>query len=138
MKLNFRKYSQICLLGVFTLIGPLSVSAENTFGLDARKDLAMLSFSADENPEKNVSNVKVIYNPIVEQISVTFKLAKQSTVVIKLMDALGNEVLSLANSNLEGGNHSLAFDTESKLSEGIYFIRVSTGTEVVTKRVVIR
>src|SRR5690606_32562591 len=46
----------------------------------------------DEEAEKNITNVKVMYNPVSEQINVNFKVAKQSTVAIKLMDALGNEI----------------------------------------------
>jgi len=91
-----------------------------------------------DEAEKNITNVKVMYNPVAEQINVNFKLMKESTVVIKLMDALGNEVLSLLNGNLEAGTQSLSFDTESKVSAGFYFIKLTSGSETVIKRLSIR
>lgn len=94
--------------------------------------------SKDENAEKVITNVKVMYNPVAEQISVSFKLTKQNVVTIKLMDALGNEVLSLSNSTLEAGNQNLSFDTEGKVSPGFYFVRVASGTENVVKRISVR
>src|SRR5690606_34253609 len=88
----------------------------------------------DEEAEKNITNVKVMYNPVSEQINVNFKVAKQSTVVIKLMDALGNEVLSLSNGTLDAGAQALSFDTDGKIGAGFYFVRLTSGTETVIKR----
>ncbi|WP_156138324.1 hypothetical protein [Sphingobacterium sp. T2] len=59
-----------------------------------------------EETEKLITNVKASYNPVVGQILVSFNLAKQSAVTIKLMDALGNEVLNLYNGTLEEGTNS--------------------------------
>lgn len=103
-------------------------------------ELTGTSFAAgkDEAAEKVVTNVKVMYNPVAEQISVSFKLTKQSNVAIKLMDALGNEVLNLSNSTLDAGNQNLSFETEGKVSPGFYFVRVGSGTETVVKRISIR
>ncbi len=95
-------------------------------------------FGEKEDAEKNITSVKVMYNPVAEQISVNFKLEKESTVVIKLMDALGNEVLNLSNGSLDAGAQSLSFDTEGKVSAGFYFIKLTSGTETVIKRLSIR
>jgi hypothetical protein len=102
------------------------------FGISAAK-----IFSATES-DKLINNVKVFYNPIAEQVTVSFKLAKQNTVSIKVMDALGNEVLGLMNGALEGGNQNLAFDTNKKLTSGFYFVRLVAGTETVVKRISVR
>lgn len=91
-----------------------------------------------EELDRAITNVKVFYNPVAEQISVSFKLAKDNLVTIKVMDALGNEVMSLLNENLDGGTQSLSFDTNSKLQPGFYFVRVNSGTESVIKRISIR
>jgi len=55
-----------------------------------------------------------------------------------LMDALGNEVLNLSNSTIDAGVQNLSFDTDGKVSPGFYFVRVSSGSETVVKRVSIR
>lgn len=85
--------------------------------------------------EKLLSNVKVFPNPIVDQISLSYRLSKQSSVSIKVMDALGNEVMTLLNQELDAGPQSHAFDTSDKLTNGFYFIRVSADTETVVKRI---
>jgi|SRR5690606_29229636 len=85
--------------------------------------------------DKLLSSVKVFPNPIVDQISLSYRLDKQSAVVIKVMDALGNEVMTLLNQELDAGPQSHVFDTNNKLTNGFYFIRVSAGTETVVKRI---
>lgn len=91
-----------------------------------------------EDGEKLINNVKVFYNPVAEQITANFKLSKQGTVTIKVMDALGNEVLSLMNGSLEPGIQNLSFDSNGKLTTGFYFVRVTSGTETVVKRISVR
>src|SRR3546814_3064992 len=53
--------------------------------------------------DKLLSSVKVFPNPIVDQISLSYRLDKQSAVSIKVMDALGNEVMTLLNQELDAG-----------------------------------
>ena len=91
--------------------------------------------SANAVSDKLLSSVKVFPNPIVDQISLSFRLDKQSNVSIKVMDALGNEVMTLLNQDLDAGPQSHVFDTNNKLTNGFYFIRVSAGTETVVKRI---
>lgn len=91
-----------------------------------------------ENADKLITNVKSSYNPVVGQIAVSFKLTKQSAVTIKLMDALGNEVLPLFTGNLDEGNQNHLFDTNEKVSPGFYFVRVASGAETVVKRISIK
>ncbi len=85
--------------------------------------------------EKLLSSVKVFPNPIVDQISLSYRLGKQSTVSIKVMDALGNEVMTLLDQELDAGPQNHVFETNNKLTNGFYFIRVSAGTETVVKRI---
>lgn len=85
--------------------------------------------------EKLVSNVKIFPNPIVDQINLSFRLDRKSEVSIKVMDALGNEVINLLNQELDSGNQNHVFETHNKLSKGYYFVRVSAGAETVVKRV---
>lgn len=85
--------------------------------------------------EKLISNVKIFPNPIVDQIHLSFRLDKQTEVSIKVMDALGNEIMTLLNQELDSGNQSHVFETHNKLSKGYYFIRVAAGGETVVKRI---
>mgnify|MGYP001091424544 CR=1 FL=1 len=85
--------------------------------------------------EKLLSNVKVFPNPTVERINLSFRLGKRSDVSIKVMDALGNEMLTLFSQTLDPGNQNQSFEIQNRLSSGLYFVRVTAGTETVIKRI---
>ena len=121
-------------LGALVFAVP-SVSSAHSFFYPAS---ASNVFFSKEDAEKNITNVKANYNPVAEQISLSFKLAKSSTVSIKLMDALGNEVMNLLNTNLEAGNQNHSFDTNEKVKPGFYFIRVTSDSETVVKRISVK
>lgn len=123
----------IMLVAVVALQSTISLYASNFPSTIVSES----KFTADDQ-EKVVSNVKVFFNPISQQITVSLKLNKQNTVIIKVMDALGNEVLALMNGALEVGNQNLNFDTNEKLTAGFYFVRVSVGAEAVVKRISVR
>ncbi len=147
MKLEFRNISHLAICSLCLLIGLVgtaqaSNSEVSTPHYSSYSTLEASSFdlnkAKEEDNDKLINNVKVFYNPISEQISVTFKLAKVNNITIKVMDALGNEVLSLHNGSLDAGMQNLSFDTQQKLSEGFYFVRVSGGSETIVKRISIR
>lgn len=147
MKLEFRNISHLAICSLYLLIGlggtaQASNSEVSTPHYSSYSTLEASSFdlnkAKEEDNDKLINNVKVFYNPISEQISVTFKLAKVNNITIKVMDALGNEVLSLHNGSLDAGMQNLSFDTQQKLSEGFYFVRVSGGSETIVKRISIR
>lgn len=95
-------------------------------------------FMDKDDSEKLITNAKVFYNPISTQISASFKLNKQSVVVVKVMDALGSEVLNLMNDTLDEGVQNLTFDTNEKLTPGFYFVRLTAGNDTIVKRISIR
>ena len=138
MKVNILKYAKIMYTSCFILACVHAAHANIGGSVGYELSGASVSAAKDDAAEKIVTNVKVMYNPVAEQISVSFKLTKQSNVAIKLMDALGNEVLNLSNSTLDAGNQNLSFETEGKVSPGFYFVRVGSGTETVVKRISIR
>src|SRR5690606_41359151 len=111
-----------------------STTALPNLTVDAETSIEREKTTAD----KLITNVKASYNPVVEQIVVSFNLAKQSSVTIKLMDALGNEVLHLFNGNLDEGNQNHLFDTNEKVTPGFYFLRVASGSETIVKRISIK
>ena len=153
MKFELRKITHIAIYKVLLLCavvgyaqaGDYTLSLDTTKNYEKNLALASASYKSrkkinplPEEVDKLITNVKVFYNPISEQISVTFKLSKNNVVVIKVMDALGNEVLNLQNSSLDAGMQNLNFDTQEKLTEGFYFVRVSSGSETIVKRISVR
>lgn len=131
-------------IALFTLASIAVLSVGNAMAIHpiaenaAAGTHALYGMTAEQESEKLINNVKVFYNPVAEQITLNFTLSQQHTVVVKVMDALGNEVLNLLNGRLEAGLQSLSFDTDGKLTAGFYFVRVSSGTETVVKRISVR
>src|SRR5690606_13712749 len=56
--------------------------------------------------DKLISNVKIFPNPVADQINLSFRLDKQAEVSIKVMDALGNEVMTLLYQQFDSGDLS--------------------------------
>ena len=89
----------------------------------------------DDDGEKVLNNVKVYPNPVADQINLTYNVNKDSNVIIKIMDLLGNEVITLFNQRISAGEQTNSFSLSSRLNSGFYFIRMIVGTETVIKRI---
>jgi len=85
--------------------------------------------------DKLLSNVQVFPNPITDQINLRYYVAKNSNVSIKIMDVLGNEVITLFSQRVDPGEQKFTFNLNNKLSSGFYFIRMMVGNEAVMKRI---
>jgi len=66
------------------------------------------------------------FNPIT---TLSYSIPKQSLVVLKIFDVLGNEIKTLVNENRSAGNYEIEFNAAS-LSSGIYFYRLQSGDQV--------
>lgn len=85
--------------------------------------------------DKVLSVLKVYPNPVDDQINLVLRLERESNISIKIMDLLGNEVLTLANERLSSGEQTKTFTIPNRLNSGIYFLRIVTGSETVVKRI---
>lgn len=91
--------------------------------------------ASTQETEKIIANVRVFPSPAVETLNITFRLGQRADVSVKVMDALGNEMLTLLNQTLDAGNQNQSFEIQGKLNAGVYFLRVTAGTETVIKRI---
>jgi hypothetical protein len=85
--------------------------------------------------DKLLSGVEVYPNPITDQINLKYIISRNSNVSIKMMDILGNKIITLFSQRVEPGEQTYSYPLNSKLSRGFYFIRVDAGTEFVIKRI---
>lgn len=86
-------------------------------------------------PDKILSVLRVYPNPVDDQINLTLRLERESSVSIKIMDLLGNEVVTLSNERLSAGEQTKTFTIPNKLNSGIYFLRFVVGAETIVKRI---
>ena len=85
--------------------------------------------------DKILTVVRVYPNPIDDQINVTLKLEREINLSIKIMDLLGNEVITLSNERYPSGETTKSFNIPNRLNSGIYFLRIVAGAETSVKRI---
>ncbi len=85
--------------------------------------------------EKLLTDVSIFPNPITDKINVSYNVKKNTNVSIKIMDVLGNEVLTLMSQRVDAGEQKSTFQLSNRLSSGFYFVRMIVGTESVIKRI---
>lgn len=88
------------------------------------------------NKDKLLTVVKIYPNPVEDQLNIILSIGKDGTqTTIKIIDLLGNEVVTLANERLNAGEQTKSFAIPSRLNAGIYFLRVTAGSESQVKRI---
>ncbi len=76
-------------------------------------------------------------NPFNSTASIQFALPRDSDISLTIFDLLGREVVRLREGVFQAGRHSVQFEA-SKLSSGIYFVRMDAGGEFKgTKKIVL-
>jgi hypothetical protein len=108
------------------------------FGFIPYSDIASISkpstsFSAKQ--EKLLSVLKVYPNPVEDQVNIIVKIDRETNFSVKIMDLLGNEVVTLANERSSAGEQTKTYNIPERLNPGIYFLKIICGSETVVKRI---
>jgi hypothetical protein len=88
-----------------------------------------------KNDDKLLNNVQVYPNPVTDQINLKYELSRNSNVTIKIMDVLGNDVITIFSQRVEPGEKVYTYSINNKLNRGFYFVRIVAGPESVIKRI---
>ncbi len=75
-------------------------------------------------------------NPFNPSTIINYSIPKTGLVTIKVYDILGKEITSLVNEVKSAGNYSVQL-SGSKLSSGIYFYRMQSGSFLQTKKLLL-
>ncbi|WP_051189704.1 T9SS type A sorting domain-containing protein [Daejeonella oryzae] len=118
--------------GVKVNFVPFKPTVDKIFGNTSSLPVAI---KVDTSDDKVITNVKVYPNPVSDQLNLSYKVNKDSNISIKIMDVLGNEILTLLSEHIAAGEQTNSFNIASKLSSGFYFVRVVAGNEAVIKRI---
>lgn len=75
-------------------------------------------------------------NPFNPTTTIAFSIPEAGDVLLRVYDITGREVATLLNGHMEGGEHSIEFNANN-LASGIYFYRLQTGAEHITRKMVL-
>ncbi|MDP1995145.1 MAG: T9SS type A sorting domain-containing protein, partial [Ignavibacteria bacterium] len=92
--------------------------------------------SNDENSPKSYSLKQNYPNPFNPNTTISYSIANPGLVTVKIFNILGEEILQLVNEYKNSGSYSVNFDA-SRLSSGIYFYTMNSGSFVSTKKMVV-
>jgi hypothetical protein len=75
-------------------------------------------------------------NPFNPTTNISFSIAQNNFVVLKVYDVLGNEIATLVEDELNTGNYMVEFDA-SKLSSGVYLYKLQTANFTKTQKMLL-
>jgi len=102
-----------------TILGLTGVADEPSFSVPAR-------FALDQNYP----------NPFNPSTTIRYGLPHKSVVRLTVFNTLGQQIATLVQGDQEAGYHEVRFDA-SGLSSGVYFYRLTAGTYVETRRLLL-
>lgn len=90
------------------------------------------------NPENSELIVNAYPNPATEIINIQFQLPENELVKIEVYKMTGMKVLDVLNTSLEKGyNYKIELQTSALGMSGIYFLKLRTGNQVKTAKIVV-
>ena len=86
--------------------------------------------------DKAFTILKIYPNPAEDQLNISLAISKENTpVTIKILDLLGNEVITLSNEKFPAGEQTKTFAIPTRMKAGIYFLKITAGSESQIKRI---
>lgn len=118
-----------------------NISMSNAAGMNQNLNIqlnnSILSADdSDENLPDGYSLENNYPNPFNPSTTISFGLPEVTYVSLKIYNAIGQEVASLINRQMEAGKHSIDFNAD-ELNSGIYFYKLEAGSFVQTRKMVL-
>ncbi len=96
------------------------------------------SVGINETAAAFLNNYNLFPNPATSNVKVSFGLTEASTLNIKLFNIAGQEIKTfVSNLNLAIGNYEYNFELPQNISDGNYFIEISSGDHKTTKKLLV-
>lgn len=121
--------------GTAAFIAILEDSAGNRRPMPSQPD-ATVSWSLIDDGT-GLSGVRVFPQPAREAFTLSFRLSSAADVACSLYDVAGRRVWTRGAAKLQPGLHALALSPDRNLRSGVYWLRVTAGTQRLHSRVVI-
>lgn len=111
-------------------------------GLETKlTDEIVVSIANEETIPSAFSLEQNYPNPFNPTTNIGFRIADRGFVSLKVYDALGNEVTTLVNEELQAGKYEVEFNvaqvSRPEITSGVYFYKLSAGSFSETKKMVL-
>jgi len=93
----------------------------------------------DDNYDQVPQQFKLVQNypnPFNPSTTISYSIAHNGFVSLKIYDVLGNEIVTLVNEEKQAGNYVVEFDANG-LTSGIYFYELQSGDFIGTKKMIL-
>lgn len=97
--------------------------------------------SVDDDAVAGFALMQNYPNPVQGETSISFSLPVASNTTIEVFDLVGNKVATVVNGMFNAGSHTVKWNGKSAngndLASGMYVYKMTTGTNVITKQMII-
>jgi len=104
---------------------------DNTFSKDGASVVGSIATTAVISQELEL--FQNVPNPVLDHTSISFYLPQHGAIRLTVSNALGQEIMTIADTNYKKGMHTLSMDATS-LSTGIYFYKLEANNTSITKQ----
>jgi len=88
------------------------------------------------NQIEGILSLSVLPNPLTGAGNINFETTEDDFVHLSVFNMLGKEVVVLLNSKTQAGKSSIELNAED-LNKGIYFVRMTAGSKVLTQKLIV-
>lgn len=76
-------------------------------------------------------------NPVTMSANISFNLSSSGNIELEVYDVTGRKIDTVFSGNMSTGTHNLVWQPGEQLTSGVYFIRLTSGTEISTRQVMV-
>ena len=87
--------------------------------------------------ESSQNTLNIFPNPTSNQTTIFFKLHEQDEITLSLFSLSGQEIRQMFSGKKSQGTHRFEIDC-SNLSNGIYLVKLQSGNEIITQKLLVR
>ncbi|MEP7129145.1 MAG: choice-of-anchor V domain-containing protein [Chitinophagales bacterium] len=93
------------------------------------------AFGVGINELAEINSLNVFPNPATDHVIITYYLNQQQPVIISLYDLAGKRISQLTNETQQAGTYNLSYSLD-KIESGLYVVRLETGNQSLSRKIV--